>query len=103
MEKQLTGWSMYPTSSTKQLVPNAMVLLRICNCLVQRNSIRACLHAIIIRAFAYTAGASCLSAMLPVFIKEQLHAGPQTLGLLFAFFGFGAIAGAYPMQKLRSR
>jgi MFS family permease len=63
----------------------------------------AVLHPVLIRIFAYTTCACCLSAVLPVFIKEQLQAGPQTLGLLFGFFGAGAIAGAYPMQKLQGR
>jgi MFS family permease len=61
------------------------------------------LHPVLARAFAYACAASCLSALLPTYIKTQLNAGPQALGLLFAFFGVGAVAGAYPMHRLRDR
>ncbi|HBV97547.1 MAG: MFS transporter [Peptococcaceae bacterium BICA1-7] len=33
------------------------------------------------------------AVLMPVFVKEILHGGPQTLGFLMAFSGMGALAG----------
>jgi MFS family permease len=61
------------------------------------------LHPVMIRTFAFISCACCLSAVLPIFIKQQLQSGPGTLGLLFGFFGTGAIAGGLIIQKLKGK
>ncbi|MEN6547483.1 MAG: MFS transporter [Armatimonadia bacterium] len=40
--------------------------------------------------------------LMPVFAKKVLHGGPQTLGLLIATIGVGAIAGAFFLASRKS-
>lgn len=41
------------------------------------------------------------STLLPIFAREILHGGPQTLGLLMGAAGIGALAGALFLASRR--
>jgi MFS family permease len=45
-------------------------------------------------------GFSAIRTLLAVFADDQLRGGPQTFGVLFAFYGVGAVAGALTTASL---
>ncbi|MFZ2444777.1 MAG: MFS transporter [Syntrophobacteraceae bacterium] len=52
------------------------------------------LQAVFIRAFSFIVCASSLVALLPLFARNFLQAGPSGYGVLLGSFGLGAVAGA---------
>lgn len=52
------------------------------------------LRALITRSLTFSVCASALYALLPVVARDQLGLGAGGYGMLFAFFGAGAVAGA---------
>jgi MFS family permease len=54
----------------------------------------AVFRAVLVRAAAFFAFATALTALLPLVVKEELGAGPNAYGLLLAAIGLGAIGGA---------
>jgi len=52
------------------------------------------LQAVFIRAFLFVVGASSQSALLPLYARDLLKAGPGEYGLLLGSFGLGAVAAA---------
>lgn len=52
------------------------------------------MQAVFIRALSFIICASSLMALLPLFARDNLRAGPSGYGLLLGFFGAGAVAGA---------
>ncbi len=61
------------------------------------------LQAVFIRALAFIFFASSLMALLPLFARDHLRAGPSGYGLLLGFFGAGAVAGAAVLPMVRRK
>lgn len=59
------------------------------------------LHTVLIRALVFGAGASALSALMPLVARDLVDGGPATYGLLLGAFGIGAVAGAIGSSRLR--
>ena len=59
--------------------------------------------AVLIRAAAYFLSAVALVALLPVVVRDELDAGPNTYSLLFSLFGLGAVVLALTIHIWRSR
>jgi MFS family permease len=57
-------------------------------------------HCVLIRTAAFSLAASALLALLPVIARPY---GASGYGLLLAFFGLGALAGAALLPRLRTR
>lgn len=60
------------------------------------------LQATLIRSIGFFVFASALWALLPLVAKQLLGGGPQTLGILMASIGVGAVLGALLLPKIRS-
>lgn len=56
------------------------------------------LQAVFVRALCFILCASSLMALLPLFARDYLHAGPGEYGLLLGAFGLGAVGGAGAFQ-----
>lgn len=61
------------------------------------------LKVVLLKAVAFFIMASPLWAFLPLIVKEQLGAGPQTFGALFGAAGLGAVLGGLNLTRLRRR
>ncbi len=61
------------------------------------------LQVVMLKAAAFFLMASPLWAFLPLIVKEQLGAGPQTFGALFGAAGLGAVIGGLNLARLRRR
>ena len=61
------------------------------------------LHRVIIRGVALFVAMSAPIAFLPLVVKSELQAGPQTYGLLFGCIGAGAVATGLLLPSLRLR
>src|SRR5439155_3130317 len=59
------------------------------------------LHAVLMRSSAFIVCGISLFALLPVLLRFQLGCGPTAYGLVLGFFGFGAVAGALLLPRLR--
>jgi len=59
--------------------------------------------AAFIRGAAYFLSAVALVALLPVVVRDELNAGPNTYALLFSLFGLGAVVLALTIHIWRSR
>ncbi len=59
--------------------------------------------AALIRGTAYFLSAVALVALLPVVVRDELDAGPNTFSLLFSLFGLGAVTLALTIHIWRSR
>ena len=57
------------------------------------------LHAILIRAFAFTFGASALWALLSLIVARQLHMDSGVYGLMLTWLGAGAVTGALVLTR----
>ena len=60
------------------------------------------LHGALIRGAAFFLFASAPWALLPLIARFRLGGGPQTLGLLIAAIGAGAVIGASILPRLRA-
>ena len=58
------------------------------------------LYVILIRAFAFTFGASAMWALLSLVIARQLHLSSGTYGLMLSWIGAGAVTGAFLLQRV---
>ena len=58
------------------------------------------LYVILIRAFAFTLGASAMWALLSLVIARQLHLAAGTYGLMLSCIGAGAVTGALLQGKV---
>ena len=58
------------------------------------------LYVILIRAFAFTFGASAMWALLSLVIARQLHLAAGTYGLMLSCIGAGAVTGAFLQGKI---
>lgn len=58
------------------------------------------LYVILIRAFAFTFGASAMWALLSLVIARQLHLAAGTYGLMLSCIGAGAVTGALVQGKV---
>jgi MFS family permease len=61
------------------------------------------LPAILIRGVGFFPFASALWALLPILVKQRLHAGSSVYGLLMAGIGLGAITIAIALPRIRQR
>lgn len=61
------------------------------------------LRVVLIRALVFGAGASAVSALMPLVARDLVGGGPATYGLLLGAFGIGAVAGAVGSTGLRRR
>lgn len=61
------------------------------------------LQAVLIKAAGFFVFASAATALLPLVVRQELHAGAGGYGLLLGCVGIGAIAGALWLPKLRAR
>ena len=59
------------------------------------------IYAILIRAFAFTFGASAMWALLSVVIARKLQLDSGTYGVMLSWLGAGAVTGALSMGKIR--
>jgi MFS family permease len=59
--------------------------------------------AVLLRGTAYFLSAVALVALLPVVVRDELGAGPNTYSLLFSLFGLGAVTLALTIRIWRSR
>ena len=72
-----------------------------------RAGLRYASHATVFQAVLYKAAsfflfASALTALLPLVVRDQVHAGPASFGVLLGFIGIGAIGGAFALPRLRA-
>lgn len=58
-------------------------------------------RAVLIRATAFILFATSVWALLPLIARSELGGGPGTYGLLLTFVGFGAVAAAIFMPRIR--
>lgn len=58
---------------------------------------------VLTRALLFGAGASCVSALMPLVARDLVGGGPLTYGVLLGSFGAGAVGGALASARLRSR
>lgn len=58
---------------------------------------------VLVRSLVFGAGASCVSALMPLVARDLIGGGPLTFGLLLGSFGAGAVGGALASSRLRSR
>jgi predicted MFS family arabinose efflux permease len=56
--------------------------------------------ATLVRSFAFGAGGSALTALMPLIARDLIGGGPVTYGLLLGAFGVGAVGGAYFSHRL---
>jgi predicted MFS family arabinose efflux permease len=56
-----------------------------------------------VRSACVVAPACCLSALLPVYARSELHTSSAGLGVLLAGMGIGALAGAWALPGLRAK
>lgn len=61
------------------------------------------LQAVLVKAAWFFTFASALTALLPIVVKQDLHASAGTYGLLLGCIGAGAIGGAMLLPGLRTR
>lgn len=61
------------------------------------------LRAVLVRAVGFFLCASALWSLMPLLARRSLGLGPTGYGLLLAFIGAGAIAGAFSLPILRRR
>ncbi len=61
------------------------------------------MRAVLFRTAAFTVGASCLMALLPLLAKRELGLDSVQYGLLVGSFGAGAVAGAMVLPAFRRR
>ncbi len=61
------------------------------------------LQAVLVKAASFFLFASALSALLPIVVRQELHASAGAYGLLLGCVGVGAIAGALWLPRLRHR
>lgn len=95
----LLRWQREPTVST--LPPESFGV-------ALRAGLRYATHAsvfqsVLVKAAFFFSFASALTALLPIVVREDLHGGAGTYGLLLGFIGIGAIVGAVLLPKLRAQ
>ena len=95
----LLWWKRAPDAST--LPPEGFSL-------ALRAGLRYARHADVFRAvLAKTASffvfAAATTALLPLLVRERLHGGSGSFGLLLGFIGLGALLGAVLLPTLRAR
>ncbi|GAA4799617.1 MFS transporter [Lysobacter hankyongensis] len=61
------------------------------------------LRAVLVKAAAFFVFASAMTALLPIVVRQDLHASAGTYGLLLGCVGLGAVAGAILLPRLRRR
>jgi len=61
------------------------------------------LQAALVRGLGFFLFASASWALLPLLARDVGDGGPKVFGLLVAFFGVGAVAGAFALPRLRVR
>jgi MFS family permease len=61
------------------------------------------MQAVLIRALAFFSMMSGVFAFLPLIVRAEVGAGPQTYGLLVTSMGAGAVAVGLSLAKLRAR
>jgi MFS family permease/quinol monooxygenase YgiN len=61
------------------------------------------LPSILMRGVAFFVFASALWALLPILVRDRLHTGSSTYGLLLACIGIGAVACAVVLPLIRQR
>jgi MFS family permease len=59
------------------------------------------INSTLVRGFVTGAGASSVSALLPLIARDLIDGGPAIYGLLLGAFGVGAVAGAFWSHRLR--
>ena len=59
------------------------------------------IRAVLFRALVFGAGASAVSALMPIIARDLVGGGPATYGLLLGAFGLGAVGGAIGSARLR--
>lgn len=95
----LWRWRRAPTASV--LPPETFgIALRAGLRYASRDSV---LKAVLVKAGWFFTFASALTALLPIVVKQDLHASAGTYGLLLGCIGVGAIGGAMLLPGLRTR
>lgn len=95
----LWRWRRAPTASV--LPPETFgIALRAGLRYASRDSV---LKAVLVKAGWFFTFASALTALLPIVVKQDLHASAGTYGLLLGCIGAGAIGGAMLLPGLRTR
>lgn len=95
----LWRWRRAPTTSV--LPPETFgIALRAGLRYASRDSV---LKAVLVKAGWFFTFASALTALLPIVVKQDLHASAGTYGLLLGCIGAGAIGGAMLLPGLRTR
>ncbi|HEY1036384.1 MAG TPA: MFS transporter [Pseudoxanthomonas sp.] len=95
----LWRWRRAPTASV--LPPETFgIALRAGLRYASRDSV---LQAVLVKAGWFFTFASALTALLPIVVKQDLHASAGTYGLLLGCIGAGAIGGAMLLPGLRTR
>ena len=64
-------------------------------------SMSPAIRTVLLRSAVFGAGASGLTALMPLVAKELLGGGPLVYGLMLGAFGVGAVAGAIAAARLR--
>ncbi len=60
------------------------------------------LRATILRGFMFFLFAAAVWGLLPLLVRQQLHLGPEWLGLMLASMGVGAVGAGFVLPSLRS-
>ncbi len=69
---------------------------------VRYASMSPAIRVVLVRSFVFGAGASAVTALMPLVARDVIGGGPLTYGMLLGAFGIGAVAGAFASPRLRS-
>jgi MFS family permease len=61
------------------------------------------IRAVLLRGFVLGVAGGAIWALMPLIAKDLLHGGPTMYGLLFGFFGVGAVCGALLSAAARQK
>ena len=69
---------------------------------VRYASMSPAIRVVLVRSFVFGAGASAVTALMPLVARDVIGGGPLTYGMLLGAFGIGAVAGAFASPRLRN-
>ena len=69
---------------------------------VRYAALSPAIRVVLVRSFVFGAGASAVTALMPLVARDVIGGGPFTYGMLLGAFGIGAVAGAFASPRLRN-
>ena len=89
------------TKAEQHLPPETMLLAMSTGLRYSRLS--PAIRAVLLRGFVLGVGGGAIWALMPLIAKDLLKGGPTIYGLLFGFFGVGAVCGALLSASARQK